>query len=403
MPLTSGVRAQERLLFFSLFIPSALFPSLVSADTAILDHIVQQFENSTATWFANLLPIANRLFMTLAAIELVVSGMWWALESDSLPSVFVAFLKRIVALSFFFMLLLNAPVWIPALIDSFLLAGQVAGGASGLSPSAVMGQGIDLAGNLFSGLKGQGWVLNPAGSLIAVFCAATVTLAFALIAAQFVVLLVEIYVVIGGGVLLLGFAASRFSIGFSEKYIGYAFATGVKAFVLMLIVGVGSGLVSGWQDTIASAELEDAFAILAASIVYVAVAWQVPAFAGAMIGGMPALSLGSVVAPLTRTAATGAVIAGAGAASVGAAVRGAATLAAAASFATASARASGGGFLSGASQGAGALVGEGRRTMGNRLRSTFFSPTAQRIQQRRALLVGQALPPPRRSVSASEK
>ncbi len=145
----SHLRARQPLFFLSVLITSGVFPRLAAADTAILDHIVQLFESSTATWFANLLPIANRLFMTLAAIELVVSAMWWALESESLPSVFVAFLKRIVALSFFFMLLLNAPVWIPALIDSFLLAGQVAGGASGLSPSAVMGQGIDLAGNLF--------------------------------------------------------------------------------------------------------------------------------------------------------------------------------------------------------------------------------------------------------------
>ncbi len=225
-------------------------------------------------------------------------------------------------------------------------------------------------------------------------CTVTVILAFAFIAAQFVVLLVEIYVVIGGGVLLLGFAASRFSIGFAEKYIGYAFATGVKAFVLMLIVGVGSGLVSGWQETITGAGLEDAFAILAASIVYVAVAWQVPAFASAMIGGMPQLGLGSVAASVTSTAATGGAIASGGA---GAAVRGAAAIGAAASFGAASARASGGGLLTAANRGAGALVGEARSTLGNRLSSTFFSPIAQGVQQRKALLVGQVVPPPRGS------
>ena len=315
------------------------FPA--AADTAILDAIVEQFERATGTWFANLLPIAHRLFLTLATIELVVSGMWWALERESLPEIFVAFLKRIVALSFFFMLLLNAHLWMPAVIDSFLLAGQVAGGATALSPSGVMGQGIDLAASLFGELKGQGFLLNPSGSLLAVFCAGAVILAFAFIAAQFVVLLVEIYVVIGGGVLLLAFAASRFSIGFSEKYLGYAFSTGVKAFVLMLIIGVGSGLVSTWQPTIVGARLEDAFAILAASVVYLAVAWHVPSFASAMIGGMPQLGLGAVTAPLAGGAALGTAFASTGGAAAATTWRSAAALGAVGALALPLARTSG--------------------------------------------------------------
>ena len=162
----------------------------------------------------------------------------------------------------------------------------------------------------------------------------------------------------------------------------------------MLIVGVGSGLVAAWQPTITDARLEDAFAILAASVVYVAVTWQVPAFASVMITGMPALGLGSATASLTSAASGAAILAGTGGAAAEAALRGASTVGAAASFGSASARASGGGLFTAAKRGAGALVGEAQRTMGNSLSSKFFSATGQGIRQRKALLVGQAVPPP---------
>jgi len=66
-------------------------------------------------------------------------------------------------------------------------------------------------------------------SLVAALCAVIVIVAYAIIAAQLLVALVESYIVIGGGILLLGFSGSRWTKFFSERYLSYVASVGVKS------------------------------------------------------------------------------------------------------------------------------------------------------------------------------
>ena len=72
-----------------------------------------------------------------------------------------------------------------------------------------------------------------------------VIVAYAIIAAQLLVALVESYIVIGGGILLLGFSGSRWTKFFSERYLSYVASVGVKLFVLYLIMGIGMSIAAG--------------------------------------------------------------------------------------------------------------------------------------------------------------
>ncbi len=373
-------------------------PATAIADTAILDAVVAQFEAATSGWYATLFPIARNLFILLATIELIVSAMWWAIDRDSLPSVFTAFLKRMVALSFFFMVLLNANTWIPALLSSFQTAGATAGGVPNISPSSVVGQGIDLASVLLEDGWSQGLTFNLKGAFLGVLCALFLFIAFVVIAAQYVITLVELYIVIGGGVLLLGFSGSRWSIGFAEKYIGYAFATGVKLFVLLLIIGVGSGLALGWRATLVDGDFENMLAVVAAGFLYMGIAWQVPSFASAMIGGMPALTLGSTVGPAATLGAAAA--GGMGVAALGAArvAGGMSATKAATQYGRVRASNAGGGAILAVGHAAGVLAREGMNTVGRGTASrTGAGQTAAWIRERTAAEGGPAVPPPRRS------
>lgn len=265
--------------------------------TSILTDLVNAFQGATAGWFAALFPIARNLFFTLATIEIVWAASWWVIERDDPTQIFVQFLKRIIAIGFFLAVLTFADVWIPAIIDGFATAGQVAGGLPELNPSTVIDQGIAVASSLISSISVAGWFTSPGGNFVAAIAALLAFLAFVVIAGQLALALIEMYIVIGGGVLLLGFAGSRWTIPFAERYLSYAVAIGIKLFVLYLIIGVGTALAASWGPTLAGvgASPSDLFAILGASLVYMIVAWQIPSFASALIAGSVNLTLGTAV------------------------------------------------------------------------------------------------------------
>jgi len=277
--------------------------------TTILTDLVNQFLRATAAWYQALLPVAKSLFVTLAAIELTWSAAWWALEQDDLNPILVSLLRRLLTLGFFWAVLLKANVWVPAVIQGFVAAGKQAAEAAGanlqeLNPSTVLDQGIIVSSSVWSGVNTSGWLSAAAGALLAALVSLLIFLAFAVIAANLVIALVEMCIVIGGGVLLLGFAGSSWTLPFAERYLSLAVSTGVKLFLLYLIIGLGTALAASWQPMIAAAggSAPEFFQVLAGALVYAFVAWNVPAYASGLLGGSVATHLDTAL----RSAATGA-------------------------------------------------------------------------------------------------
>ena len=260
--------------------------------TTILTDLVQQFLQATSSWYQALIPIAKSLFVTLAAIQLAWSAAWWVIEEDDLNPILVHLLRRLLALGFFWAVLVNANVWVPAVIDGFVAAGKRAAAAAGanlqeLNPSTVLDQGILVSSSLWNAVDTSGWLTAIAGALLAALVSLLVFLSFAVIAANLVVALVEMCVVIGGGVLLLGFAGSSWTLPFAERYLSLAVSTGVKLFLLYLIVGLGTALAASWEPMIAAAggSAPQFFQVLAGALVYAFVASKVPAYASGLLGG----------------------------------------------------------------------------------------------------------------------
>jgi type IV secretion system protein TrbL len=292
--------------------------------TTILTDLVNAFQMATAGWFGALFPVARNLFFTLAAIEIVWAASWWVVERDDPTQILVQFLRRIIAIGFFLAILTFADVWVPAIIDGFATAGRTAGGLPELNPSTVIDQGIAVASTLIASISVAGWFTSPGGNLVAAIASLLTFLAFVIIAGQLALSLIEMYIVIGGGVLLLGFAGSRWTMPFAERYLSYAVAIGIKLFVLYLIIGVGTALAASWAPTLAGVGTSpaDLFAILGASFVYMIVAWQIPSFASAMIAGSVNLTLGTALATGGSIAAMGLGVAGIAARTAASGVRG---------------------------------------------------------------------------------
>jgi type IV secretion system protein TrbL len=297
----------RRVWFYALC--AVLFFAASGARADVFDTITQSYQTATTGWFSALQGYAQTLFWLLAAIELAWSGITWALEKDNMSSFTAALVKKIMGISFFYALLLNAGTWIPAIVNSLKIAGQNAAGSGGLSPSSIVDQGIFTASTMLEGLKDLSLFDSPMTIVVGGLSALGIVIAFVVIAGQLMVALIESYIAIGAGVLFLGFGGARWTTDFTQKYVSYAFATGVKLFMLYLILGLGMAQASTWAALLATASLENIFAVLGGSLILAFLAFQIPGMAAAMLSGSPSLTAGAA-ASTAATVAAGTVAAG---------------------------------------------------------------------------------------------
>ena len=288
------------------------------ADTRIMDNIAQDYRNASIGWSGTLLGFANRLFALLALIELAWSAAVWVMDKNEFQSFFTAVAKKIMWIGIFYALLLNGPVWIPAIIDSFVDAGAAAGGGSGLSPTDVFNTGIMNAATLVSGMSALDILKDPAMVMFGGLSAIIIVLAFTVIAGQLLIALVESYIAISAGILFLGFGGSRWTTDFVQKFIGYAVATGVKLFMLYLVISIGNAAALTWAPMLTNAlgaasgdKFNAILTVMGGSVLLAFMAMQIPAMAASMLAGSPTLTAGGAAA---TGAAIGAGMIGAGAA-----------------------------------------------------------------------------------------
>jgi type IV secretion system protein TrbL len=284
--------------------------------STILNDIVRDYEAISTSWFSALGPIANKIFWILVAIQLTWSAIWWVLDREDGLAVVSSLLRQVVAIGFFYALLLNGGTWVPAVIQSFSQAGATAAGLTDLSPTGVFDQGLALANRILNATSDLGLLDGFFASLIAGITAIVVVIAFAIIAAQLLVALVESFIVIGAGVLFLGFAGSRWTKFFTERYLSYVASIGVKLFVLYLIMGVGMGIAARWMPVLERGGFSPIpfFYVMGGSLVFVFLTWHIPSVAGSMMAGAVSLSLADAVYPAVwggRAAGAGLIAAGA--------------------------------------------------------------------------------------------
>jgi type IV secretion system protein TrbL len=258
----------------------------------VIDGLVLDYETAAASWLERIVPLAERTFALLATLELAVSGIWWALGRDGLDSALAALLRKFMLLSFLFSLIYLFPLWVPAITRGFEAAGQSATGTTAVNPAQLLDLGITIASNLLLAVGDAGFLADPTGNLLASATALLVVLAYAGVAAQICMTLVETYIVLTGGALFLGFAGFRGTAPFAEGYLLYAFQTGIRVYLLYLLAGVGTALSRQWAalSLMASAAGSGAaagqpatpsltldFQILAGALVFCLLVWRVPA------------------------------------------------------------------------------------------------------------------------------
>jgi type IV secretion system protein TrbL len=311
-------------------IPVAIFTILLPAafsqtyTTTVPGDILAQYRQARQLWTANIWVYANTLFGLLAVIEFAWSAAVMLLEKADLQSWTSALVRKIMWIGAFYMLLINGRFWIPGIIDSFNQIGaNAAGFGVTLSPGDIFSQGLTIGASLVDAATGSGFLTNPGTSLAMVLAALLIVVAYIVITLNFVVTVVESYLVVSVGFLFLGFGGSRWTTPYVERYLGLAISIGVKIVLLYCLISAGLGLGNGWlaeaQGIGTSAHpYMTAFDVMGAALIFMMLCWQIPRLFSAVLGGAPALTGGDLLSTGVMVGSAAIAVGSAGAAGVGA-------------------------------------------------------------------------------------
>src|ERR1700690_3322359 len=292
----------------------------------------QQIGQAANAWIPAMMQEAAFLFYVLATLDFAWSAPSFLRESD-FTGLFLSLIKKLLVISFFYAVLINSQVWIPAIVNSFAQLGATAAGVPlAQNPSDIMMQGIQIVSDLFTKVSATDLLTQPGGAITTILAACIVLASYIIITLHYVVTKLEAIIVMSAGYIFLGFGGSRWTSPYFEKYISLAVSTGVRLMLIYLMLGVFKTISNNWIATMngytADQPITQIFPTLMSMLLFAFASWMIPKMAASIASG----TLGAGAADLVGmgmevakgaalTAATVAVVAatgGAGAAAGGA-------------------------------------------------------------------------------------
>ena len=278
-----------------------LLPELAhAADEDFVSKLVHEFYNKTSAWEPTLKRYALVVFRWLVILEVCFLGIKAALNRDQLGDILKQFVMLLLMAGFFMAVITYYKEWSWNLINGLGAIGRelTPGGYSSESPFLTGMQLVKLVLDKLS-------VWSPGNSIALLIAALVIIVCFALISAQVVFIKCEAMVAMAAAVILVGFGGSAFLKDYAVNAIRYVLAVAFKLFVMQLVLGVGIAFIEGFSTS--TAELQDIFVVIGASVVLLALVKSLPDVCAGIING----SQVSSGAALTASAAVGGAAIGA--------------------------------------------------------------------------------------------
>ena len=291
--------------------------------------IVGTFQNATSSWITNMTPIATALFWSLAGIDFTWTCITLVLQHDDLKSWMAGFIRKILTIGFFAALLQNGSTWIADIVNFFISAGGTVGGVniSQMNASNIMGTGLKIAGDMLTGGSSgsssstsvMSLFTNPVGNIASALIidlgCLIVLLCYVMIALHFVMAMVEAYITIGAGYIFLGFGGSRWTVPYTEKYLGMVIHAGVRIMVLEMMIGLGKTMADEWDQMAVTINnvpgllgagsgatvsgsftgIQLLFALMSSIAIFAMCCWTIPQIAANVASGGLSMSGGDMV------------------------------------------------------------------------------------------------------------
>jgi len=343
--------SEFRVALLLVTLPVVIAQPALAQEGSVLTSLQTQITTAAKGWETTVMDAAKSLFWILATIEIGIAAVWLALQAASLDSWFAELVRRIMFVGFFAFVLTQGPTFAKAVVDSLF---QIGAGGGTASPADVFNAGLTVATKMSAKVQ-FGLFEDNALAISAAFAMVVTVIAFSLVAAIFVSVMVEMYLGLFAGMIMLGLGGSSFTKDFAVRYLVYAFSVGMKLMALVMISRIGSEVLIGLaNEPNIGDQFQTALAIAGIAVVVFIIAMYVPniiqgVVQGASVtGGMETIRHGGQAASF----AAGAAFLTAGAAGAG--------------YAAAQSARAGGSSTAGATlRGIGASFGSGAQAAGS--------------------------------------
>ncbi|WP_426265293.1 P-type conjugative transfer protein TrbL [Sphingomonas sp. PWP1-2] len=342
--------------------------------TGVIDRFLEVFTSYIDSGFGLLGGEVAFIATTLIVIDVTLAALFWTWgEGDDIIARLV---KKTLFVGVFAYIIGNWNSLAKIVFNSFAGLGIKASGAGFsaddlLHPGKVAQVGLDAGRPILDSISGlMGYVSffeNFIQIAVLLFAWVIVLLAFFVLAIQLFITLIEFKLATLCGFVLIPFGLFGKTAFMAERVLGNVISSGIKVLVLAVIIGIGSTLFSQFTSvTNAQPTIEDAMAIVLASLSLLGLGIFGPGIANGIVAGGPQLGAGAAAG--TALGAAG-VVGGAAAATALAAgtatggIGAAASAGARAASGAASAYKAGSAGKSGAASVAGGLSGVGKAAM----------------------------------------
>src|SRR6266852_8141986 len=218
------------------------------------DDIANQFNLAAMKYSAAIQPYAIKLFIGLLLIDVLDTWIQFTVEGQLDGSFFLGrLIKHVLSGGFVYLMIINALPWMQAVLNSFSRIGAAATGLPELSPQTVLQLGGNMASTIFNTPATASLMADIELAIVQSISAFVVLLSFVITAAMLLLTLIEAYLVVGGGVILLAFGANRFTAPAAEGYFGYVIRVGVRLLFFYLVLAIGVQMANQWNAAIFAA------------------------------------------------------------------------------------------------------------------------------------------------------
>ena len=280
---------QRRKLLFVVAVAFASASTAHAQAPVDVGGTFQQIEQAANAWIPAIMQEASFLFYVLALLDLAWGAPQLLREHD-FNGLFLSLIKKLLVVSFFYAVLINGQVWIPAIVNSFAQLGATAAGVSvAQNPSDIMSQGLQIVSDLFTKVSSTSLLTEPGGAITTILAACIVLASYIIITLHYVVTKLEAIIVMSAGYIFLGFGGSRWTSPYFERYISLAVSTGVRLMLIYLMLGVFKTISNNWIATMngytADQPITHIFPTLMSMLLFAFASWMIPKMAASIASG----------------------------------------------------------------------------------------------------------------------
>ena len=274
----------------------------ISYASGFIDSIILPYKQASHNIASSVLIYAKRLFWILAGIQFIGSSIKIALQNGDIQEWAAHLVRQIIFIGIYAWLMENSFDFSMTIIDSFRHAASY----NSIRPSGV----LDIGMMIVNVISSNSSIFHPFDSVLYAIACIVIIIAFAWISALVVVALCEMYILIGAGVLLMGFGGSEWTRDFANKNLMMSMSIGAKLFIMEILINIGFEVMQQWANVDYSSNYSNLWQVIAGSVVFVLLTMHLPNMAQQFISGAATGSTAAQgIRAMTQAAVTSALAA----------------------------------------------------------------------------------------------